>query len=595
MPADAPEQGNKSQSRRERYEILRGQLDLERSSFISHWREIGDYILPRRPRFNTSDNNRGDKRNSKIIDSTGTLAARTLSSGMMGGVTSPARPWFRLTTPDPSLSEFGPVKTWLHQVSNRMASVFLRSNVYNALPILYKDLGTFGTGTMVVEEDFDKVIHCYPIPVGSYYLANDAKLRCRVFVRELTFTVRQVVMKFGMRDEKTGAYSFKNISTHVKGLWDNGQYETSVNVRHIVHPNEMYSPNKLGAQYKKYASCYYEVGGDMKNTSSASYMESEQTKLLRESGYDYFPPLAGRWETTGEDVYGTSCPGMDALGDVKSLQLGEKRIYQAAELKLRPPMVGPSSLRTAKASILPGDITYLDEREGQKGFRPAYQVDFSTREMEEKQAQTRQRIQRAFYEDLFLMLSQSDRREITAREIDERHEEKLLALGPVLEQLNQDILDPLIDNTFYFMMEQGQIPEPPEEIAGVNLKVEYISIMAQAQKLLGVASMDRFAGFTGNLIKLSGDPGVAMKVDFDQLIDEYGDATSVPPGIIRSDEVVAQMRAQQAKAQQAAQQMEQLTAGVGAAKDLAAADMSGDNALTRLMKRGQAGSAVPQQ
>jgi len=108
------------QTKRQKYETLRGQLDLERSSFTAHWRDLSDYILPRRSRFTLSDVNRGERKNKNIIDSTATLAARTLRSGMMAGITSPARPWFRLTTPDPEMAEFGPVRGWLDQVQNRM-------------------------------------------------------------------------------------------------------------------------------------------------------------------------------------------------------------------------------------------------------------------------------------------------------------------------------------------------------------------------------------------------------------------------------------------------------------------------------------------
>ena len=163
-------------TRRQRKELVRAQLENERSSFLSHWRELGDFILPRRPRFQVTDVNRGDRRNQKIIDSTATFAARTLRSGMMGGVTSPARPWFRLTTPDPGLAESGAVKSWLDVVSRRMSTVFLRSNLYNVLPILYGDLGTFGTSAIMIEEDFDDVIRCYAFPIGSYSFANNYKL-----------------------------------------------------------------------------------------------------------------------------------------------------------------------------------------------------------------------------------------------------------------------------------------------------------------------------------------------------------------------------------------------------------------------------------
>ena len=98
------------------YQLLRAQLENERASFLSHWKSLADFILPRRPKFNTYDVNRGERRSQNIIDSTATLASRTLRSGMMGGVTSPARPWFKLTTPDPDLAESGEVKNWLATV-----------------------------------------------------------------------------------------------------------------------------------------------------------------------------------------------------------------------------------------------------------------------------------------------------------------------------------------------------------------------------------------------------------------------------------------------------------------------------------------------
>ena len=73
-------------TKREEYTILRSQLDLERSSFISHWKKVSDYILPRRARFTITDVNRGERRNTNIVDCTGTLAKRTLASGMMAGI-----------------------------------------------------------------------------------------------------------------------------------------------------------------------------------------------------------------------------------------------------------------------------------------------------------------------------------------------------------------------------------------------------------------------------------------------------------------------------------------------------------------------------
>lgn len=575
------------QTKRKLYEVLRAQLENERSSFVSHWRDLNDYILPRRARFFTQDVNRGDRRNQKIIDSTATLAARTLRSGMMGGVTSPARPWFRLTTPDSEMAEFGPVKEWLHVVGQRMADVFLRSNIYNSLPIVYGDMGVFGTAAMLLEEDFEDVIRTYPFAVGSYMLANDEKLRVRVFYRDFQMTVRQLVMKFGEYDEKTGRPMWEKFSSRVKELWNKGHYEEWIEVCHVIQPNQEYNPKYLASKYKKFSSCYFEKGF----VGKTSYNTNFEDRFLRESGYDYFPVLAPRWEVNGEDVYGTDCPGMTALGDIKQLQVEQKRKAQGIEKGINPAMVGPTSLKTAKATILPGDITFIDEREGQKGFRAAHEVNLDLQHLLLDIQSVQNIIKKSFFEDLFLMLSTSDRREITAREIEERHEEKLLALGPVLEQLNQDLLDPLIANTFQIMVRQsdfrngtGPIPRPPDELMGSDLKVEYISVMAQAQKLVGISSIERFAGFVGNIAERTQDPSVLDKIDLDQLIDEHGNATGVPPRIIRSDEAVAEIRAQRAKQQQVAQQMAAIEQGAKAAKNLSGADMESDNALTRMVK-----------
>ena len=53
-----------------------GQLKAERESWMSHWKEISDYLLPRSGRFFINDRNRGEKRHNNILDNTGTRAAR---------------------------------------------------------------------------------------------------------------------------------------------------------------------------------------------------------------------------------------------------------------------------------------------------------------------------------------------------------------------------------------------------------------------------------------------------------------------------------------------------------------------------------------
>jgi hypothetical protein len=558
---------------------------------MPQWRDLADYILPTRPKFQITDANRGTRKNQKIINSHATQAADTLRSGMMSGITSPARPWFKLSIPDPDLSEIGAVKYWLDICGRRMADAFLRSNLYNVLPQVYSDLGGFGTAPMLIEEDLDEVIRAYSLPIGSYMIAKDSKGRVNTLFREFRMTVRQVVEEFAVRNPRTSEIDWSNFSTHIREQWEQGATESWIDVCHVIQSNPDHDPKRLEAKHKKFSSCYYERGTS--GPKSQGYLKGkDQDVYLRESGYDFFPVLCPRWEVTGEDVYGTNCPGMKAIGDIKQLQLMEKRVAQAIEKTINPPMVGPVSLRNSKVSILPGDTTYADEREGQKGFRPAHEVNFRTGEVEAKIEKIEGRISRCFYEDLFLMLANDNRSNITAREIDERHEEKLLALGPVLEQLNQDLLDPLIQIAFQIMTAQGLIPEPPEELQGQEIKVEYISVMAQAQKLIAIGGLERTLQFASQVVAMN--PDAIHKIDCDQMIDEYSTSVGVAAKVIRTDEDTAAIRQQLAQAQQAQAKAQAMQTMTSSARDLSQADMSGDNALTRLMDQAQAGSLVNQ-
>ncbi len=568
--------GQDIKDRRKHFELIRSSLETERASFDSHWRELGDYVLPRRTRFWVTDRNRGDRRSKKIIDSTATFAARTLMSGMHAGLTSPARPWMRLTTPDPSLAEFGPVKNWLHTVTQRMLAVFSKSNLYNALPDVYRDLGVFATAAMSVLKDDEDLIRCFVYPIGSYAIAVNERGIVDTFVREFEMGTSQLVDKFGRNDPDDQSKIDWNVFTEpVKRNWELGNWAAPVNVVWVVMPNPDHRPGALAAKHKKFISVYYERG---QNTD----------QLLRESGFDEFPILVPRWDVNSEDSYGTGSPGMDALSDIKQLQTQQRKKGQAIEKQINPPVQGPPSLRSQKTSLLPGHITYVNVREGQKGLSPVHEVRASVAEMVEDIRETQFRIRRAWYEDLFLMLaSQRAGQPVTAREIDERHEEKLLALGPVLERTNDELLDPLVDRTFALMFRAGLIPPPPPELEGVDLKVEYVSLLAQAQKLVTIISIDRFVTSAASLTPIF--PEARHKVNIPNIIDGYADAIGVDPSFVRPNDEAAELgRLEQEQIAEAARAQELKDAGAGV-KSLADADTSQPSALDALTGGGSRG------
>jgi len=561
-------------AKRPRLQKLAQTLWTERSTFDSHWRELGDFFKPRRLRFMITDRNRGDKRNQKIIDSSGLFAARTLQSGLHAGLTSPARPWFILSTPDPSLNRRPAVKAWLHEVTERMRSVYQKSNLYNSLPIVYGDMGTFATGAMALREDPKDLLRTYTYPIGSYAIGVNARGLVTTFYREFETTVRQVVEDFGLTVGYGSNIDWSHISARVQKHWDDGNYETPIEVCWLVLPNEDADASRLESKYLPWSSFYWEKG--------AQGIEAQQ--FLRESGFQTFPVLCPRWDVTShEDAYGTDCPGMTALGDVKQLQSEQKKKAQALNKMLDPPLVGSSQLRTQKVSLLPADITYEDTMHGQEGLRSIHETRIDISHVTADIQDVRYVISRAFFEDLFLMLA-NDRRNAraTAREIDERHEEKLLALGPVLERTNDELLEPLVDRTYEMMDTAGLIPESPEELQGIPLTVEYVSILAQAQKLIGVVAQDRFLNSVGALAQTF--PNVRHKIVEFKAVDNYGEMLGADPLLIRTDEEAqALVDAEQQQIAQA-QQAERLKTMAAAGKAASETNLDSNSALKQLMQ-----------
>jgi hypothetical protein len=306
-------------------------------------------------------------------------------------------------------------------------------------------------------------------------------------------------------------------------------------------------------------------------------MNARSDQFLNESGFQEFPILPPRWDVAGADIYGNNCPGMDALGDTKALQLQERRKAQAIDKIVDPPMQAPTSMqnRISGGGFMPGTTEFVTDTSN--GIKSIYDMRPDIGALSADIRENEFRVKRAFYEDLFLMLANTDRRQITAREIEERHEEKLLMLGPVLERLHNELLDPLIDRTFNIMQRAQILPPAPPELDEKELKVEYISVLAQAQKLTSLTGIERVSGFAANLSAVW--PEARHKLDPGQSVDEYAKAVGVSPKIIRSDDDVAALVAEEKQQEQmaqlaaAAQPVQQATAGV---KNLADASATTD-------------------
>ena len=509
-------------------------LKTERSSWWRHWAEISHYLLPRSGRYFVGDHNKGWQRHNAIYDSSGSRALRVLAAGMMSGMTSPSRPWFRLGVSDAELPASQPVKLWLAAVTSRIEDVLARSNAYRVLHSLYEELGGFGTAAALVAEDYRHVIHLHAFTVGEYAIATNWQGEVATLYREFEKTVGEIVREFGL----------ENCSPAVKNAYLRGDLEQWITLRHAIEPRQDRQAGQLNAAQMAWKSTYWEAGrGD--------------GGLLRVSGYRRFPCLAPRWATQGGDIYGNS-PGMEALGDIKQLQAQQLRKSQAIDYQANPPLQVPASMKNRELEIFPGGLSYYDAAGPGQGIKTAFEVNLNLQTLLLDIQDVRGRINAAFYSDLFMMISEQEQR-MTATEIAERHEEKMLMLGPVVERLNNELLDPLIETVFGRLLGAGLLPPPPRELQGREVQIEYVSMLAQAQKAVAVNDIDRFVTGLGQVAGVK--PTVLDKFDADQWADAYSDKLGVDPALIIAGPQLALIRQERARQMQLAQQQAALQQG----------------------------------
>jgi hypothetical protein len=539
-----------AQTLRERCDMRLGALKKEHYSFMLHYKELAEYNSPRRGRFFVTDRNKGGKRHKSIVNSVGLKALKTATAGLFAGVMSPTRPWHTLTVPDMDLAAFPPVKEWLSQVARQQRAIFNAGNLYTMAPTMIGELLQFGTGCMTQMDDEENLAKFFTHTVGSYMIGQNHNFVIDTLVREYQMMAGQMATKFG----------YKNLSTSAKTAVDRNRFDQWFPVVNFIEPNDEFRPHNFLSQFKKFASVNYEPGNNDKNM------------FLSKKGFDDFPAYCPRWGTTGEDIYGTDCPGMDTLGDIKQLQIQEKRKGQAIDKMVNPPLSAPPSVRNVPISSLPGGLNIFDGGNNQK-IESLYEIKLQLSDLKEDMDRVEGRIRDGFFIDLFLAITRMEgiqpRNEL---ELSERNGERLLQLGPVLERMQGEFLDLMVARTFNQQIKAELLPPAPPELQGSPLKVDYISSLAQAQRAVDTRSIDSLTRYQAGLMQSGLSDG--KKFNGDKAIQEYADLLGTPPSLVVPQEDVDKQRQQEAEIAERQQRLEAAQAAAVVARDAGQAAQS---------------------
>lgn len=507
-------------------------LQNRRNPFERRYRDLARYILPDAGRFEAFDLSEGKDRWAWVYDATATDAAAALAAGMLGGITSPARSWFRCTTGTPELDDQYENRHWLSQVTELLQLIFLRSNIYPALIQCYEELAVFGTACMVVLPSEKEVIHAYPMTVGEYWIAEDSEGYVNTLFRRFLMTAEQMEERFGK----------EKLSKKVRDcLKDDVKRYEKFSVIHAVYPRSNYDPSKKDNKNFPFASVYFE-----------EHYSQDEDSILLEEGFQIFPAMCPRWEIHGGSVYGTS-PGMKALRQTKALQVELKRKAQGIDELTNPPMIYPASMESHQLDLAPGGISFYPDGGSPQQAYPAKTVNINLQHLMQDIQDVRQQINQYFYKDLFTAIMSTPRTNRTAYEVEQIGQERMALLGPVLQRLNTELLRPLIAMGLYCLQVAELLPPMPASMAGVTVTFE--SILVQALRSSGVTAEDRYLSTAFSIANF--DQTVIDNIDLDKLMQKRGLDSGIDPEILRSPEDVKAMRERRQEMQQQQNQMAQ--------------------------------------
>jgi hypothetical protein len=382
--------------------------------------------------------------------------------------------------------------------------------------------------------------------------------------REFKLSARNVVRRWG-EDAAPGV---------VKTAMANNRQDEEFDFLHAVYPREDYSPYKRDRENMPFVSLWIFTGAEK--------------KVMAEGGYRTFPYSVSRMYKMPRENYGRG-PAIKALQTMGVLNAMALTNLVAGERMVEPALQVPDGYDRA-LNLSPGGINYYSSQRGEikpiiTGMNVPFGLDFQER--------YEKAVQRWFHVDVFLALSMSADHQRTLGEVLELKQEKMLLLGPQIGRQKREHIDSDLDRVFSILYDNGYFPRPPDIVLDnmQEMQTEYTSPLFLAQRRRDSDAALAVYQKAALIAQSTQRPDVLDVLDDDAAIRLIADREVTPSEVIRSPELVAQMRAERTKKMQELQQMQAGMAAVEAAKSLGQTPVDPNNptALTAAAKALQGG------
>lgn len=421
---------------------IRDELKSQRSFFEGHWDDLAAIYTP----FSRINQSSPDlTAMDRIFDTTPRRAAYTLANGLCSLIVPRNEQWFEYSPPE-SLKDDDQAKKHYRTWSEIALAELDSSNFYEEIWQAFFESPVFGTGSLFCGEldDDRRELHFLNQPIGTYYIAEDAKGRVNLHLRELSYTANQAAEEFGK----------DSLPNRIAKLVDGPQGMT-----------ERFTFIQL--------SCKRNDKPDSDAPANETYpwwdivVAEEGKHMVRQTTTHEFPFAVHRWAKHQRCVYGFG-PGCTAVGDGRQLSFLNELADAATEKEAFPPVLASAGLE-GEVAMGAAEVTYKKEA---TDTVDAVHAPANLRILEVRLAEKREAVNDAFYVPLFQLFTNlsKERSQMTATEANYLNLEKLTQFSPIYGRIMSEMIDVVLSRVFGVLMRAGKFGEVPPDIAAASQK-----------------------------------------------------------------------------------------------------------------------------
>lgn len=463
-----------------------------------------------------------------------------LASAHTDYIMPPGQRWFTLQPRDKkSPRERTKVREWYEKATEITSQALGDSNFYLEIQQAFDDRCGPATGCMFIGGDETHELHFEHIPFGTYRLGEDDKGMVNTLMRRFRYTAEQAAERWGH-----DALPQKAQNDFAE---ESRRYTQTREYIHLVLP-------RAGAMNR--AS---EMLPEEQRMFAGYYLDAEDYSIIAEESWYEFPYFVTRFAKGNAGPYGVG-PGHEVLPSIKRLMRLEKVMDALGEQAAFPPMMQLAE-QNQQIDMRAGAINTISmEAAAAQMPRPLFnggRYEVGKDRVEE----CKRDIQEAFFVDMLLSISNVDR-DMTATEVEERVNEKVLAFSPSFVRLIYEfrpamhrIISVLYRRNAY--PAEGMPPDlfrtgPDGKVQVLNPTISYTGKIAQAVERVMQRGVDLVLDKIVAYTQSTGDTSMIDRLDAGAIVVAWLEGAGAPTEMMVSEkEYKARLAQRQAAAEEA--------------------------------------------